>query len=761
MRVSLHVKGIVQGVGFRPFVYQTARALGLSGFVRNARSHVELEAQGPREAVEALVRALRERLPKPGRVDELGRSEIPEKEGERDFRILESEPNAKPAPLLPPDLAICDACREETLAGEGRRAGYAFTCCARCGPRYSILESLPYDRARTSMRDFVLCAGCRREYEDPSDRRFHAEPIACPRCGPTLFLLSPNGTRIAEGDEALLDAAKGLREGNILALRGLGGFQLLTDATSEEAVERLRARKERDEKPFALLFADLSDLEEDAALTDAERAMLQSPEAPIVLVRRKASARLAHAVAPKNPLIGAMLPSTPLLLLLMREIGRPLICTSGNVSGEPLCTDTEDALLRLGAIADVFLTHNRAMMRPIDDSVVREGLGARITVLRRARGFAPIPVGKIAETRPILALGAFLKSTITLSVGGALCTSQHLGDMDDPRSVDLLERSARELCGFYEARPSVIACDLHPDFPSTRLAEKLAREWGATLVRVQHHHAHVASAMVEHGLSGDVLGLVWDGYGFGTDGAAWGGEALCVSDGAMKRFSHLLPFRLPGGDRAAREPLRSALGLLLATFEPSEASSLADERMEKTKARALLSAAQAGFSAPETTSMGRLFDGISALLGICTQTSFEGQAAMALQFCAEEDECDGGDAYPLPLTHEAPAVADLRPLLRALVDEKRAGQSAASIARRFHHSLADLAVRTAERAGLGRVVLAGGCFQNTLLARATRERLEKAGFEVFLPERVPVNDAGISVGQILVASQSKVGHGEN
>ncbi|MRG93730.1 carbamoyltransferase HypF [Polyangium spumosum] len=756
-RVSLHVEGVVQGVGFRPFVYGKAHALGLSGWVKNGRGGVEIEAEGSPEEIEAFVRAIEVDLPRPGAVTRIERREIDAPPNANDgkkipgFRILPSDEGARPAPLLPADLATCADCLAETLAPQGRRSGYPFTTCARCGPRYSIITSLPYDRDRTSMRSFPLCEDCRREYEDPRDRRFHAETIACPRCGPRLSLLSPAGRAIEEGERALEAAASALREGHIIALRGVGGFQLLVDATNPGAVEALRERKRRDEKPFAVLFADVRAASAAAVLSEEEIRALSGPEAPIVLARRRDSTPLAPEVAPKSPLVGAMLPASPLHRLLAEAAGRPLVCTSGNLSGEPLAVDVPEALARLAGIADVFLVHDRPITRAVDDAVVRAGPDG-IGVLRRARGFAPLSVAHWPADEPILGLGAHLKSTITIAVGGELVTSQHLGDLDGPAAVDLLERTARDMVRFFDIRPAALACDLHPDYASSRLAERLAEEWGAKLVRVQHHHAHVAAVMAEHGLEGEVLGLAWDGTGLGTDGFSWGGEAIVASAAHFRRVAHLAPFRLPGGDRASREPRRSALGLLHATLGP-EALARARGLGEERALSALLAAMNQGFSAPISTSVGRLFDAVAALVGLRETCSFEGQAAMELEWFASTHPEPRPLPYPLPLSDGAPAVADTAPLVRALLADRDAGRPVAEMAAQFHASLVELGLRIAERVNLPRVVLAGGCFQNDLLTRALTSRLRAAGFDVRLGARVPTNDGGISVGQAAIAAR--------
>lgn len=465
---------------------------------------------------------------------------------------------------------------------------------------------------------------------------------------------------------------------------------------------------------------------------------------------------LASAVAPGNPLVGAMLPATPLHRLLVDAAGLPLVCTSGNLSGEPLCVDVPEALERLAGIADLFLVHDRPIARPLDDSVLREG-PAGIGLLRRARGYAPRPVARIRDERPILGLGAHQKSTVTLAAGGELIASQHLGDLDGPRAIDLLERTARDLVRFFDVRPAAVACDLHPDFPSTRLAERLSAEWGAPLVPVQHHHAHVVAVMAEHGIEEDTLGLAWDGMGLGLDGTLWGGEALFANARHFLRFAHLRPFRLPGGERAAREPWRSAIGLLFATLDMRPALDAARNLVDEPTARALMPALARGINAPQTTSVGRLFDAVAALIGLRHTCSFEGQAAMELEWCAATYPDPRPAPYPMPLLDGMPLVADTTPLVEGLLFDRARGRPAPEMAARFHASLAALAAALVRRAGARRVALAGGCFQNALLARLITERLAREGCAVLLPARVPPNDGAISIGQVCIASARDLG----
>jgi hydrogenase maturation protein HypF len=756
IRVALHVTGIIQGVGFRPFVYRQAQKYGLSGWIKNGRSGVSIEVAGTVEKIDAFCHALRFELPAPGKVDTIEQRPIADDPDDSEmFRILESDEGAAPSPLLPPDLVICADCCRELHSPTDRRNGYAFICCAHCGPRYSIVEALPYDRARTSMRAFPLCASCLREYEDPENRRFHAEPLACAECGPRVSLLARDGTCLAGNEEAILSAGERLRNGDIVALRGLGGFQLLCDATQSLAVAKLRQRKLRQEKPFAVLFPNLEAALENAFISPREREALMGSQGPIVLLHRKETSTIAPEVAPNCPLIGAMLPTTALHALLCAAVSGPLVCTSGNLSSEPLCVETPIALQRLGTIADVFLDHDRPIVRPVDDSVVRAGPQG-IHVLRRSRGFAPLPVFQLDDDRCILGLGAHLKNTIALLVRGEVVMSQHLGDMDDPDSVDLLSATVRDLTHFFNVRPDIVASDLHPDFASTRLARSLAQQWGAEYVGVQHHHAHVAAVMTERKIRDDVLALVWDGYGFGLDGQAWGGEAFVVRRREIQRVGHLKPLRLPGADKAAEEPWRSALGLLVATLG-SDAKNFAKNIWPDKPIDALFVAMERGFASPLTSSMGRLFDAVSALLGIRLVTSFEGQAAMELEWLAASNPGDLPEPYPLSISvsisDDSPWLVDNGPLVRGIIADLRTGMDRREIAARFIASLVDLAVRVCQKAKLPNVVLAGGCFQNDLLTRALERKLSALGFQVHLPQEVPINDGGISAGQVAVAAQ--------
>lgn len=757
-RLRFLVRGVVQGVGFRPEVYRLALEEGLSGTVWNHAEGVTIEAQGPAEALARFERALREGVPLPARVESIVAAPIPEVPAEAGFRILPSGPGGEGRAVVPPDLAVCPACAAEVATPGERRHRYPFTNCTRCGPRYTLIERLPYDRPHTAMKGFPLCPDCEREYRDPLDRRFHAQPVACPSCGPHLTLRSAAGTVLAEREEALQAAAAALREGAVVALKGLGGYQLLVDATSSEAVGRLRERKRREEKPLAVMFPDRASLELDCELSGAEAAWLEAPEAPILLLRRRAGGAVAPGVAPGNPRLGAFLPTTPLHRLLLGAAGRPLVCTSGNLSDEPMAYEDAEARARLGGLADLLLVHNRPIVRPVDDSVLRvDGDGP--TLLRRARGFAPLavplglegPRGSALGGPCVLALGAHQKNTVALLKGGELIMSQHLGDLASLEGAGVQERTVTDLLAFFGARPERIACDLHPDYPSTRLAEGLAQAWGVPLMRVQHHHAHGAACAAEHGLKGPVLALTWDGTGLGADGTLWGGEALRIDGAAFSRIGYLKPFPLPGGEVAAREPRRAACGLLWATQGPGEAPpSLAGAFSAGDWAR-FQTMATRGVNSPHTSSVGRLFDAVSALAGLRAKRGFEGQAAMTLEFAAGERN-EG--AYPWDVQD---GVADPAPLVAAVLADVAAGTQAAVVAARFHGALAELALTWARLGGLPDVVLSGGCFQNARLTALVQATLGAAGFRVHRPRRFPANDGCISLGQAAVAAATTIG----
>lgn len=774
-RVRIVVEGTVQGVGFRPFVYRLARELDLAGLVRNTTNGLMIEVEGHAETIEQFLHRLRADAPGSALVEAVTvRAMLPC--DQTDFSIHTSEAVGHRALVVPPDLAVCADCLREFNDPSDRRFHYPFITCTQCGPRYSVITDMPYDRLRTTMEKFRLCTACQAEYESIESRRFHAESIACPLCGPQVALWDERGGWVAQGEEAMAQAVRLLREGLILAVKGLGGFQLWVDATSDEAVRRLRVRKQRPDKPFAVLFPSLQAARIHCVLSPEEETLLTSPTAPIVLVRRHPDSSVAPAVAPGNPFIGALLPTTPLHHLLMQELTQPMVATSGNRSDEPIVIDEQEAVRRLGGIADAFLVHDRPIARPVDDSVVRvcvdgggrAGLDATM-ILRRARGYAPRPIRlrncQTKDNEVILALGGHLKNTIALLQQDRVWMSQHLGDLSTLEADHAFRQTVEDLQRLLHVTPSLVACDLHPDYRSSILARELAARWSIPLVAVQHHHAHVVSCMAEHGLEGPVLGIAWDGAGYGTDGVMWGGEFLIARPDRFERFAHLRPFRLPGGEAAVKEPARSAASLLWDLMgEQMLAQGLPSWQvttMERERLAALLTSKAVS---PWTTSTGRLFDAIASLTGLCQKTSFEGQAAMAVELAAEQGQVRGGaGAYCFEIAKADRGgnclIVDWRPMVTDLVQDLQQGASPEGIAARFHQGLAQVLVRIAQAAGLPHVVLTGGCFQNGLLRSLAREGLEKAGFIVYCHRLAPPNDGGLSVGQAVAAAcQARGGH---
>jgi hydrogenase maturation protein HypF len=737
-RLRLSIFGAVQGVGFRPFVYRLAMELSLKGWVLNGPYGVVIEVDGAKEVLERFAGRVVAQKPRAAVIAAVETVWL-DPAGFHDFEIKKSEGASAPSAWVLPDLATCPDCLVEIAAPAERRHGYPFTNCTLCGPRFTIQTGIPYDRPDTTMAGFHLCPACRAEYEDPTDRRFHAQPIACPDCGPKLWLESADGAR-SEGGAALRQAAGFIRQGQIVAMKGIGGFLLLCDARSADAVKVLRERKRRNEKPFAVMFPDLASVRQACEVSDLEAGWLESATAPIVLLRRRPQKPLiTEAAAPGNPWLGAMLPYAPLHHLLMKELGFPVVATSGNLSEEPIAKDNEEAKTRLQGLADAFLMNDRPIARHADDSIVRLARGRQL-VLRRARGLAPLPLRTSRALRPVLALGAHLKNTIALGWERQIVVSQHLGDLETAASLDAFRAAIQDLSRLYGFKPELAACDLHPDYASTRHAESL----DLPVVRVQHHHAHVAALMAEQDIAPPVLGVAWDGLGFGPDGTIWGGEFLAVDEKGFQRAGHLRTFPLPGGEVAIREPRRCALGLLCELGADVERlAPLFPEGWEtarKLPASAALS--------PRTSSAGRLFDGMASLIGLRQKNAFEGQAAMTLEHCIDEAETG---AYPFPLVSGAPHAADWGPLLQAALEDLDRGVPVGRISARFHNGLAQLILAAAKAAGLERVALTGGVFQNAYLSEKAAALLERSGFRVYTHQRLPPNDGGISAGQAFIA----------
>ena len=738
----------MQGVGFRPYVFRLATELGLQGWVVNASAGVLMEVEGvPDTLRQFLLRLEREKPPRA--VLQGVEFSVLDPVGYDGFEIRFSDERGPKTVLILPDVATCADCLRDIVEPTNRRHGYPFTNCTNCGPRFSILEALPYDRPNTSMRKFTMCPNCTREYHDPHDRRFHAQPNACPDCGPQLELWASDGTIRAQGNDALSQAAEAVRGGHILALKGIGGFQLIVDATKERAVAALRTRKRREEKPFALMYPSLEEAREDCRVSALEERLLLSPESPIVLLeRRTTTTPLAPSLAPRNPALGVMLPYSPLHHLLMRALQHPLVATSGNLSSEPMCTDNGEALARLHGIADTFLVHNRPIVRPVDDSVVRV-VRERELVLRRARGYAPLPV-HMSEALPcVLAVGGQSKNTVALSVGTEVFLSQHIGDLETGQALSVFDQVAADLPRLYEVTPEFIACDLHPDYVSTKYAWKRTE----SVHLVQHHWAHALACMAENELEGPALAVVWDGAGFGVDGTIWGGEFLLAEGTVFQRVAHLRPFRLSGGESAVRQPRRAALGVL---FECGGDRAIQDptlapvQDLGTTELGLIRRTLAEASSAVPTTSAGRLFDAVASLVGLRQQVSFEGQAGMELEFAIEKGV---HDAYPFEVEGGEPSVVDWRPMIGQVVEDLRAQVPLGRIAALFHNTLAQMVLAIAQRIEEEKVVLTGGCFQNRYLTEHCVDILRAAGFRAYWHQRVPPNDGGIALGQVIAAAR--------
>jgi len=764
LRIS--ITGVVQGVGFRPFVYNLARRLGVRGWVLNHSGGVDIEAEAAPETLTAFLAALRAEAPPLARIASLEATPIPSN-GYTTFEIRHSEAQEGRFVLISPDVATCPDCLRELFDPADRRYRYPFINCTNCGPRFTIITDIPYDRPYTTMRVFPLCDACRAEYENPADRRFHAQPNACPECGPHLTLLA-QGAATAAG--ALADAVERLLKGEIVAVKGLGGFQLACDATAAEAVQRLRERKHRPHKPFAVMVASLEEARLYCEISPEEAALLTSPQAPIVLLRRRTpdgavgQASVAPEVAPNQHTLGLMLPYTPLHHLLLHDVGRPLVMTSGNLSEEPIAKDNDEALERLADIADAFLLHDREIYARYDDSVVQVSQFAnpksgsptpKLQIMRRARGYAPFPIPLPFEVGQVFAAGPLLKNTFTLTRERYAFVSQHIGDLENLETLEHYEAALATYQRLFRIAPERVVCDLHPDYLSTRFAEDFARAHGLPApTRVQHHRAHLAACLADNGWprdGGPVIGVALDGTGYGDDGAIWGGEWFLGDYDGMRRVAHLEPLPLPGGDAATRAPWRIAVAYLHALLEPEDfPADLCFAGFCPGEAGFIRQQIEKGLNVPRTTSMGRLFDAVSALLGVRSEISYEAQAAMELEQLAWGAQ----DWRPFPFAIEDDVVR-LAPLFYALLETLERGVALPDIAARFHATVArmvlEVCVRLRDASGVTTVALSGGVFQNALLLDLTVPVLEAADFDVLVHHQVPCNDGGLSLGQAVYA----------
>lgn len=792
LRLRLEIEGLVQGVGFRPLVARLARELGLSGWVRNTGAGVQLELQGPARSLDTFVLRLQGQPPTHCRLERISRLACAPVPGEIGFVIqpalVESPADLSTATgvrwaLIPPDLAPCPACRAELRDPASRRHGYAFISCVACGPRYTLLRALPFERMHTSLATFPLCPACQADHDDPADRRCHAQTIACPRCGPRLSWWTRGGRERRNDPReppaagrlgpCLEAAAAALQADRIVALMGVGGFQLLVRAGSQAAVCELRRRKGRPEKPLAVMAPDLAWVGRHCHLSQEEAHLLDSPAAPIVLLRRRAATGVCDGVAPANPWLGVMLPSSPLHLLLLEALDEPLVATSGNRSGEPLCHDASEAVHALEGLADGFLVHDRAIVNPVDDAVAQVVCGEPM-LLRHARGFAPtaldLPAGEAAPALPasgVVAMGGQFKSAQALSWGRRALLGPHLGDLDTEAGERHYRRNLEDALSRHGLDPATVAVDQHPGYRSHHIGVELAGARGAGLpLGVQHHHAHLLACLAEHQLATPQVGAAWDGAGQGSDGTVWGGEILRLEGAGFSVVARLRPFPLPGAERAMREPRRAALGLLFAgggteglkqaAGSPALSAFTAEERQVLTRML------EHDIQTPRCSSVGRLFDAVASLLGLQQRCSFEGQAALTLEAAASRATASSTttsrrrDALPLR-TDSSPWQLDWGPLVQDLLMDQRRGVPPEAVALGFHHALADALVTLAVRLELEQLLLGGGCFQNRLLLTLAAGGLRRAGIEPLWPRRIPCNDGGLALGQLMAVNLGRSG----
>jgi hydrogenase maturation protein HypF len=755
-RLRISVSGIVQGVGFRPFIYRIAHRETLAGFVLNNPQGVEIEVEGELRHLSAFLTAVVNEKPVQARIDTMTANFV-DNRNDTGFIIEESSASAERTTLISPDIATCRDCLGELGDAGDRRYRYPFTNCTNCGPRYTIIRSVPYDRKNTTMSVFELCPDCAREYTDPMDRRFHAEPNACPVCGPEM-VLKDSGGAVVDCEDPVAAAIGHLARGKVVAVKGLGGFHLAADATNEEAVSALRRRKQREEKPLAIMSASVETVRTYAEVSETEEAVLTGPERPIVLLRKKPSGVVAEAVAPGNKYVGVMLPYTPVHHMLLATGLIALVMTSGNISEEPIAIDIEDAVARLGDVADYYLDHNREILCRCDDSVVRV-IDGQMLFSRRSRGFVPLPVGLEEGGDVILACGAHLKNTVALTRKNQVFPSQHVGDLENLEAYEFFKSTVVHMEDILEVEPQVVAHDLHPDYLSTQFARELA---GPKKIAVQHHHAHIASCLGEAGLEGPVIGFSLDGTGYGPDGTVWGGEILVATRGGFRRAGHIETVHMPGGERAVREPWRMALSHVLSALEQGELDSgvlkPGEEALAKLlgrprdEVRLVRQALEKKINCPVTSSCGRLFDAVSALCGVRGSISFEGQAAIELEMILDESE---GGGYPAAISEDGPMIIRTAPLIAAIVRDLNRGADPGRVSARFHnwlvYALHNAAVRLREKENLQTVALSGGCFQNAYLLQNLKMTLESSGFNVIINRLVPANDGGISFGQVVVA----------
>lgn len=749
--MQVRLIGTVQGVGFRPFVFRLATDLALTGWVRNDGNGVTIEVEADHACLLRFLERLPREKPAAATIYATDHRFLPPVGFER-FEIVASEAAGPPRVWISPDLAMCDDCRRELRDPADRRHRYPFLNCTNCGPRYSIIDALPYDRPNTSMRAFAMCAACQSEYDSPLDRRFHAQPVACADCGPSLVLRSPTGESSASGDAAVERALEIVREGGIVAVKGLGGYHLVVDAGNERAAAELRRRKRRSHKAFAVMYPDLDALRAHVHVPSFAEPFLQSTQAPILILPRTAlgSQEIAPSVAPQSPYLGVFLPYTPLHQRLLDALGHPVVATSGNMTDEPIQYLDDEAHGELAGLCDGFLDHDRPILRPVDDSVLHVVTRPRPRpqMLRRARGYSPLPILAPRALPPILALGGQMNVTLALSRDREVILSQHLGDMDSFEARSAYERTLADLSKLYDLKPERVAHDLHPDYFTTDLAQRM----DLPRVAVQHHHAHLAACMLENQLDGEVLGLTWDGTGYGPDRTVWGGEFLLGGPEDYRRVGSLVPFRLPGGEKAIEQTWRTGISLLREAFGRDFPRDLPlFDEVSDADCETIVGMLDTGVNSPVTTSLGRLFDGVSALLGLCTYNTHQAQSAQLLEWAAWSHG-ELVEPLPMPVVEDELLRLDWREMIRSLVDARRGGWDPGLLAAAFHHAIVRSAMEVVRRVGIGRVALTGGVFCNRYLTEALLLQLGDDGIDGHIHGQLPPTDGSLAIGQMWVAA---------
>lgn len=735
--VQVNIQGTVQGVGFRPFVYRLAHELNIKGWIINSSEGVKIEVEGVEKNIDDFLQRLRSDKPVNSIINNFKYSTTPVKNF-TNFEIKESNNSSLKTALILPDLTTCPDCLKEVFNPSDRRYLYPFTNCTNCGPRFSIIESIPYDRENTTMNEFIMCDECRSEYENPLDRRFHAEPNACPKCGPQIKLYD-NKKNPVKSENLIKTACEFIHAGKIIALKGLGGYQLLVDARNNEAVKRLRERKHREEKPFAMMFPSIEMIKECCNVSAEEEKLLNSVQSPIVLIKKKENDIIAEEVSPSNNYHGCMLPYTPLHHILMKQLNIPIVATSGNISDEPICINDEEAFNKLGGIVDYFLTHNRKIVRQVDDSVARV-INGKPFMIRRARGYAPYPVIFDEKNPTAIAVGGQLKNTVAISNGNNVFISQHIGDLDSKEAFQTFKKIISDFKNLYDLNPEYIISDLHADYVST----KFAQSTGLNLIQVQHHYAHILSCIAENKIDCEVLGISWDGTGYGTDGNIWGGEFLKVNIDMFERIAHFKYFPLPGGEKAIKEVWRIGASLLYIAINDKEK---VKKHYKDFDASAIMDLIDKKVNSPLCSSAGRLFDGIASLIGLKQFVSFEGQAAMQLENIVHEDLEDRYRFEIIKSEHNN-YIIDWKIVVLDILKDIENQIPEHIISQKFHNSLVDLIVDVCRLSGIKKIAISGGCFQNKYLIERTIDKLQEAGFVVYWQSEIPTNDAGICLGQM-------------